>query len=308
MSVNTKRIWPVQAPCQIAYRDPLAGYFWLRPYVDLSLRLKIWGIAIHGLVFRLVHEEDGDWDSAKELGDTLSRATMPSTTALDIACTYQRDFNATVELLNKLEIKAEPWRKGAYWSTEDDGDKATVMYMGKGRVGFEPKEMSNGYLRLVSRYVTKKPIDVGYPLAYLVDGQLKISSEFRPELRDKLWGLHVGKRFLCMKLTYEPDKMTVDKGFALGQSLSTPQLRVDLPEKENVDDVAKEKDSINDTLVKLSAYGVNVSLIFSKDLIWLTKTLYEDRGFLSYNYAFVLNEQPCFCRMFAKNKGKTEII
>ena len=298
----------MHTPCLIAYRDPLKGYFWLRPYVDIRLKSKIWGIAIHGLVFRLVHEEDGDWDSAIELGDTLSRATMPSTTALDVACMYQWDFNATVDILNAHGIKAEPWRKGAYWSTEDDGDKATVMYMGKGRIGFEPKEMSNGYTRLVSRYTTKKPIDVGYPLAYLIDGQLKISPDFRPELTDKLWGLHVGKRFLCMKLTYEPKKMTVDKGFALGQSLSTPQLRVDLPEKENVDDVAKEKDSINDTLAQLSAYNVNVDLIFSKDLIWLTKTLYEDRGFLSYNYSFVLNDQACFCRMFAKNKGKTEVI
>jgi hypothetical protein len=149
---------------------------------------------------------------------------------------------------------------------------------------------------------------VGYPLAYLIDGHLEIANNYYPELRDKLWGLHVGKRFLCMKLTYEPNKMTVDKGFALGQSLSTPQLRVDLPEKENVDDVAKEKDSINDTLAKLSAYGANVDLIFSKDLIWLTKTLYEDRGFLSYNYSFVLKDQACLCRMFAKNKGKTVVI
>lgn len=306
--VQTRMIIPVQSPCLIAYRDPLAGYFWLRPYVDMKLKAKIWGIAIHGLVFRLVHEEDGDWNSAQELSDSLSRAAMPSTTALDVACTYQRDFNATVEILNGLKIKAEPWRKGAYWSTEDDGDKATVMYMAKGRVGFEPKDMSNGYVRLVSRYVTKKPIEVGYPLAYVVDGQIKISSEFRPELRDKLWGLHVGKKFLCMKLTYEPNKMTVDKGFELSKSLSTPQLLINLPEKENVDDVAKEKDSINDTLAKLSAYGVNVDLIYSKDLIWLTRTLYEDRGFLSYNYSFVLNDQPCFCRMFAKNKGKTDVI
>jgi hypothetical protein len=316
-TIKTKKIIPVQAPCLIAYRDPLAGYFWLRPYVDMGLKSKIWGIAVNGQVFKLVHEEDGNWYQAKKLGDTkINPITqkehkitgMPTTTVIDIASYWRREFDKTVQLLQNLGIKAETWRNGWYWTTEDNGDDATVMDMANGRIEFQPKKMRNGYIRLISNYIVKKPDVMDYPLAYLVDGHLEIANDFRPELRDKLWGLHVSKRFLCMKLTYEPNKMTVDKGFALGQSLSTSQLKVDLPEKEIVDDIAKEKDSINDTLAKLSAYGANVDLIFSKDLIWLTKTLYEDRGFLSYNYSFVLKDQACLCRMFAKNKGKTVVI
>ena len=78
MKKNTHSIWPVQAPCQIAYRDPISGYFWLRPYVDLQRKGKIWGIAINGIVYYLKHESDGDWNTAITLKDERSviRAVM----------------------------------------------------------------------------------------------------------------------------------------------------------------------------------------------------------------------------------------
>jgi len=306
--LHTKTIWPVQSPCLIAYRDPLAGYFWLRPYVDLQLRSKIWGIAIHGQIFRLIHEEDGNWYSAKKLGDTLSRAKMPSTTVIDIASTYRREFDATVQLLKQLNINAEPWRNGWYWTDEDNGDDATVMDMANGRIEFVPKKMRNGYVRLVSHYITKKPITLGYSLAYLCDGHLELASDFRPELRDKLWGLHVCKSYLCMKLVYEPNKLNVNDGLQLATSLSSDDLRVELPTRENVESVAKEKDAINDTLVKLSAYGVNVDLLTSRDIFWLTQTLYGKKGFVTYGSRFIPADELCLCRLFAKNKGKTIVI
>jgi hypothetical protein len=230
-ALETRRIRPVQAPCLIAYRDPLAGYFWLRPYVDMSLKNKIWGIAINGQVFKLVHEEDGNWYQAKKLGETKNDhkiTGMPSTTVIDIASYYRREFDATARFLQELGIKAEPWRNGWYWSTEDNGDDATVMDMANGRIEFIPKKMKNGYVRLVSNYIIKKPDCVGYPLAYLIDGHLELSSDFRANLKDKLWGLHVAKSYLCMRLTFEPEKMTVDEGLELGKSLSTDALRIDL--------------------------------------------------------------------------------
>ena len=307
-TLKTKKIISVQAPCFIAYRDPLAGYFWLRPYVDLGLRNKIWGIAINGQVFKLVHEEDGSWYQAKKLGDTLSRAKMPSTTVIDIASYYRREFNATIEQLQQLGIKAEPWRRGWYWTTEDDGEKATVMDMANGQIDFVEKKMRNGYVRLVSNYITQKPDCVGYTLAYLINGHLELSSDFRANLKDKLWGLHIAKSYLCMKLTYEPQKMTVNEGLELGKTLSTDALCVDLPSRNNVDDIGKEKDTINDTLVKLSAYGVKVDLLQSKEMNWLTNTLWNKKGFITYGNRFISIEEACTCRLFAKNKGKTVII
>lgn len=308
MAQNTSMIWPVQAPCLIAYRDPLVGYFWLRPYIDLHLRNKIWGIAVHGQIFKLVHEEDGNWYSAKKLGDTLSRAKMPSTTVIDIASTYRREFDATIELLQKLSIKAEPWRNGWYWTDEEKGDDATVMDMANGRIEFIPKKMRNGYVRLVSHYVTKKPETIGYSLAYLRNGQLELASDFRPELKDCLWGVHVGKGYLCMKLTYEPQKMTVNDGVELSKSLSTDKINFTLPERINVDDIAKEKESLNNAFAKLSAYGVKTDPLVMKEMFWLTKSFYGKQGFISYGSRYFNSDETCLCRMFAKNTGKTVVI
>lgn len=307
-NLHTTTIWPVQAPCLIAYRDPLTGYFWLRPYVDLQLKSKIWGIAVHGQVFKLVHEDDGSWFEAKKRSDDLSRAKMPSTTVIDIASAYRREFDATVELLKQLKIEAEPWRSGWYWTNEEDGDKATVLDMANGRIEFVPKKMRNGYVRLVSNYITKKPITVGYSLAYLNEGRLEISTDYKPELKNQLWGLHVGKNFLCMRLTYEKDSMDWQTGFELGKSLSTDKLDVALPKAGDVDNVGKEKDAINNALVKLSAYGINVDLIVSRDLHWLTQSSYGNDMFLTYNHFLVHKDSCRLCRLFATNKGKTVVI
>ena len=309
-TLHTAMIWPVQAPCQIAYRDPIAGYFWLRPYVDLSLKSKIWGIAIHGQVFKLTHEEDGSWYASSKIRDERSRARMPSTTVIDIASYYRRDFDAAVQVVQAAGIKAEPWRGGWYWTTEEDesGDKATVLDMANGQLELVPKKMRNGYLRLVSNHIIKKPINLGFSLAYLNGDHLEISVDFRPELTDKLWGLHVAKKFLCMKLTYEAQRMTVNKGLELGKSLSTSVLSVDLPSKANLEDIAEQREAINDTLVKLRAYGVKTDLINERSPYWLTKTRWKKDGFISYGNRFFSCKEECPCRLFAQNKETTVVL
>jgi hypothetical protein len=304
----TKRIRPVQAPCLIAYRDLSTGYFWLRPYVDLTQKNKIWGIALNGQVFHLVHQEDGNWYQATRLGDEKSRAKMPSTTVIDIALHYRREFDMTAKFLQELGIKAEPWKNGWYWTNEDDNDQATVLDMGNGRIEFIPKKMKNGYVRLVSHYTVKKPDVMAYPLAHLVDNHLEISSDFRAELKHKIWGIHVLKGYLCMKTTFEPQRMTNLEGLALAKSLSNATLDVTLPSKDNLEEVAKEKDAINDTLAKLSAYGVKVDAINMKEIFWLTDSLCDKDGFLSYGNRFIRQNEPCLCRLFAKNKGKNVVI
>lgn len=316
-TIKTRKIIPVQSPCFIAYKDPLVNYFWLRPYVDMGLKHKIWGIAVNGQVFRLVHEEDGNWYQAIKLGETTIEPKtqkeykitgMPTTTVIDIATYYRREFDATVQLLQGLGIKAEPWRNGWYWTTEDNGDNATVMDMANGHIEFVPKKMRNGYVRLVSNRIVKKPDVMDYPLAYLIDGHLEIANDYHPELRDKLWGLHVAKSYVCMRLTYEPEKMTVTDGLALGKSLTSEALRIDLPKTAYVDDIGKDKDGINNTLAKLAAYGAKVDLIYSKDLFWLTNSLYDKKGFVTYGNRFMPINEVCLCRLFGKNKGKTVII
>ena len=305
--LHTSTIWPVQAPCQIAYRDPLTGYFWLRPYVNLNLRGKIWGIALCGQVFRLIHEQDGDFETVKDICDAKSRAKIPSTAVLDLANRYLREFNLTVELLTQLGIKAEPWRNGWYWSNEEKDDATgTIMEMAKGRVELVPKT-NCANVRLASNYIVKKPEVIDFALAYLRNGHLEISTDWRPELKDCLWGIHVCKGYLCMKLTYEADKMLLHDAVAYGKSLSTEALTIGLPNKTHVEEVGKQKDAINDAFVKLSAYGVNVDLLAMKDLFWLTKTFERD-GFVTYGNRFIREGEPCLCRLFAKNTGNTPVI
>lgn len=308
-TIKTKKIIPVQAPCFIAYQDPLCNYFWLRPYVDMGLKHKIWGIAVNGQVFRIVHEQDGNWYQAPKFEKNLNNLpTTPSTTVIDIASYYRREFDATVQLLQSLGIKAEPWRNGWYWTTEDNGDNATVLDMANGKLELVPKKMRNGYVRLVSNYIVKKPDIMDYPLAYLNDGHLELANDYRSELKDKLWGLHVAKSYVCMRLTYEKEKMTVTDGLNLGKSLSDDKLRIDLPTTAHVDGIGREKDAINNTLAKLAAYGAKVDLIYSKDLFWLTNSLYAKKGFVTYGNRFMPMDEICLCRLFGKNKGKTVVI
>ena len=310
--LHTPTIWPVQKPCQIAYRDPLCGYFWLRPYVDLRLKSKIWGIAVHGVVLKLTHEEDGNWYTASKMEDTLSHAKMPSTMVLDIASTYRREFDLTIELLQKLRIKAEPWRNGWYWSTEKTdspaNDTAFVMDMANARMEIIPKKMRNGYVRLVSDYIVQKPINVGYTLAYLRDGHLELANDLKPELKDQLWGLHVDKKYLCMHLTFEPQKMTISDGLSLSSSSSTELLSIELPSIASVELVGKEKDAINNALVILSAYDIKVDTIVMRDIYWLTSSPWQNNGFVTYGNRVMSAKDACFCRLFAKNKGKTPVI
>lgn len=307
---NTYSIWPVQAPCQIAYRDPLSGYFELRPYVDLRRKTKIWGIAIDNLVFRLVHETDGDWNTAITLGDEKSRAKIATTTELDIAFNHKNSFNNTVKLLKKLHIEAEEWRSGWYWSDEVyRQDNAVVMDMANGKTELLPKRMRNGYTRLISHYVVKKPIMVGYNLVYIHEGRFKLATDFRPYLKQYLWGLDCGKYYL--HLNEEPQRLILSKGFARADSLCTDKLKFDLPTSDELENIIKEKNALNDALVILSAYGVNVDLVNNREPHWLTKSLYQSGdfdGFVSYYNRLIRADEPCICRLVGRPKGKVEFM
>lgn len=306
---NTSTIWPVQAPCQIAYQDPVSGYFWLRPYVDLQRKSKIWGIAIDGIVFRLVHEVNGDWNTAITLKHEKSRAQMATTTELDIAFAYKDAFNDVVALLKKLDINAEAWYNGWYWSNENQGDEAVVVDMTDCHPELVPKRYRNGYVRLVSHYVVKKPITVGYNLVYLHEGKFKLATDFRPYLSPYLWGLDGGKYYL--HLNEEPQRLTLGAGLARAAGLCTENLKIDLPSKEELEKVIKEKNALNNALVILSAYGVNVDLVNNREPHWLTKNLYHKNGFdgfVTYFNRLVRADEPCICRLVGRSKGKIEFM
>lgn len=306
---NTSTIWPVQAPCQIAYRDPLCGYFWLRPYVDLQRKGKIWGIAVDGIVYYLKHETNGDWNTALTLKDELSKAKMATTLELEVAFTHKEAFNATVQLLNKLGIVADEWRNGWYWTDEHKDDNAAVIDMNDCHIELVPKRIRNGYVRLTSHYVTNKPIMIGCNVVYVHEGRFKVATDFRPYLSQYLWGLDGGKYYL--RLTEEPQKMKLHDGFSLAASLSSDMLKIELPKQDEVEKIIAEKDSLNNALAILSSYGVDVNFVNNRQPYWLTQNIYQTNsfdGFATYGHRIIRKDELCICRLVGRPKGKIEFM
>lgn len=309
MKKNTHSIWPVQAPCQIAYRDPISGYFWLRPYVDLQRKGKIWGIAINGIVYYLKHESDGDWNTAITLKDERSRAKMATTRELEVAFTNKEAFNATVQLLNKLGIAAQEWRSGWYWTEEHEGDDAAVIDMTDCRVELVPKRIRNGYVRLTSHYVVNKPIMIGFNVVYVHEGRFKLATDFRPYLSQYVWGLDCGKFYLHLK--EEPQRLKLHEGLARLTQLNTDTFKVDLPTKDELEEVIKEKNALNNSLAILSAYGISDDLVNNREPHWLTKNIYQSGdfdGFVTYFNRLISANEPCICRFVGRPKGKIEFM
>ena len=306
---NTSTIWPVQAPCQIAYRDPLCGYFWLRPYIDLQRKSKIWGIAIDNIVYHIKHEADGDWFAAVTRKNEQSRAQMATTTELDVAFATKGAFNTTICLLQKLNIAAEEWRNGWYWSDENHCDDAVVFDMSDGHGELVPKRTRNGYVRLASHYIIKKPISVGYNVVYLHEGRFKLSTDFRPYLKQYVWGLDCGKYYV--RLTEEPQRLNLSDGFKRAENLSSATCKVELPKQKELENIIKEKNSLNNALAILAAYGLSVDFINHRDPHWLTKDIYKANGvdgFVTYFNRLIQATEPCICRLVGRPKGKIEFM
>ncbi|MBQ8671133.1 MAG: hypothetical protein IJ525_01285 [Alphaproteobacteria bacterium] len=257
---HSKRIWPVNNPCMIVYRDILTGALSFRPYVDLSKKNSIWGIAMDGIFFKKTHDLDDCWTRAILKGDARSNSKMPTTTELDVAFYHKKAFSETVELLKSLKIPAEDWRGGWYWSSEDDGDKAVVINMADGKPSLANKDMPNGYLRLVGHKIKKNDfVNLHYPLVYIVDGELEPTLGFYPERRDTLWGIQVNKYF--MRLTNEAKQLTWYEADSIAMASCTKKIKVKLPPCAFFEFIKKEADDINDTLAILGAYGIETDFV-----------------------------------------------
>ncbi|MBQ9271725.1 MAG: hypothetical protein IJ218_05640 [Alphaproteobacteria bacterium] len=302
---HTHLIWPVQSPYKIAYRDPLTGFLTLLPYIDLQWKIKIWGIAIGQMVFKLTHEAGTDWNTAMTYTD-LCRGTVPTTAELDIAFAHKSGFNELVQLLRSKNVVAEPWNDGWYWSNENNGDTATVIDMADGKAELIPKRIKNGYVRLLSRRIaTDKPLSVRYPLVYLEDGVFKISYDLDLSRKEQLWGIQLGKKYFC--LCQEPTKQTWYQAVEKAKELSTDLVRISLPKKEMFDEPAKYRDSINDALMKLRAYGVKVDLWEDKSLQYLTSSEYLDH-YVTWWHEMIPKDIPKTCRFIGENRKHGTIL
>ena len=299
-TIHTMMIWPVQAPCQIAYRDPLTGVLWLRPYIDLHLKSKIWGICINGVVFKLTHESDAKWDTATNYADEKSKARMPQTTDLDAIFPYVADFNRVVGELNKHRIPAEPWRLGFYWSQEHEGDNAVVIDMGNGHVELLPKRIPNVYTRLVSYRVINKPINTGATLAYWRGGHFEVSLDLHLECLHQLWGIQTCKKNVFCKLTDEPQMCNWNTGMSLAYQQSTDTTEFILPSVDNMLEVERGYEANNNTLAIIAAYGVRVDLIDKRKWGYLTSTEYGDGYFVTHYHEMIPKTRECKCRLFAR--------
>lgn len=303
---HSKNVWPVQAPCQIAYQDVLTGRLCLRPYLDLNKRLYIWGIAFDGMVFKLKHETDGNWNNVSVLKDDKAEAIMPTTAELDFAFNNKQAFNATVDILKAQKIDADYWREGWYWSSEEKGDSAVVVDMSDGRAEIVPKRMNNGYVRFVSRKIHNKPINVRYTLVYLRDGKFEVSLDLRVERIGDLWGLQTGKEF-C-RLVNEPQKISWYDATALAKQMSTSQIKYFLPNDEALRNLVTYKDAVNDALAILSTYGAQVDLFEDRSWELLTDREHYDDTFVTYFSEAVPKTKPYTCRMFAKSVKHPTVI
>lgn len=301
---HSKMIWPVKAPFMIAYADKLTGRLELHPYVDLQWKIKIWGISFNDMVFKLNHEPGSDWWNAGRYTDK-SEGSMPTIDELEVAFEQKEGFNEIIDFLKEHGVNAERWQSGWYWSKEEQNDDAVVMDMDCGRAELVQKRIKNGYTRLVSRKIVQKPINVHYPLAYLHDGKLETSYDLILSRLDELWGIQIDKG--CFRLTEEPEKMIWADGMALAESLCTDKIKYSLPRKESFEDIVKYRDSINDALIKLEAYGVHTDLWMDKGLKYLTSSENGDY-FATYLHEIIPKTTPCTCRLYAKNKGGMIVI
>jgi len=244
----------------IVYRDVLTGALSLRPYVNLSKKNRIWGIAVDGICFKKTHELDDCWNNAILKGDSHSNAKMPTTTELDIAFYHKKAFSDTVALLKSLNIPAEDWRTGWYWSSENDGDKAVVLGMADGKPNLVDKGMLNGYLRVAGHKIKQNDfVNLHYPLVYIVNGELEPTLGFDPERKDKLWGIQINKYY--MRLTNEPRQLSWYEADSIATQMSSPKIKVKLPPRAFFDFIKKEADEINDVLAVLSSYGIETDFV-----------------------------------------------
>ena len=301
---HSRMIWPVKAPFMIAYAEALTGRLELLPYVDLRWKIKIYGIAFCGMVFKLTHEAGADWNTALGYTDKSS-GVMPTTAELDFAFLNKAGFNEIIDFLTEHGVKAERWQSGWYWCNEENGDNAAVVDMDCGKAELIEKRIKNGYIRLVSRKMSAKPVSVGYPLAYLHNGQFEVSYTLYTSRLQELWGIQLSKGYF--RLTEEPQKMLWADGVALAERLSTDKIKYSLPRKEAFEEVVKYRDAVNDSLIKLEAYGVHTDLWLDKSLGYLTSSE-NGEYFATYLHEIIPKTTPCICRLYAKNRGGAIVI
>ena len=302
---HSKSIWPVKTPFMVAYRDKLTGTLDLQPYVDLHWKIKIWGIAFNGMVFKLTHEPGADWQTALSYTDN-SQGCMPTTAELEAAYANKEGFDEIIDFLKENGVKAENWQSGWYWSKEEKGDNAVVMDMDCGQTEMIQKRIKNGYTRLVSRKIgSNKNINVQYGIAYLHDGQFETSSTLYLNRLNEIWGIQIGNGYF--RLTDEPQKMIWADGMALAKNLCTDKITYSLPTKEVFEEVVKYRDDVNDALVKLEAYGIHTDLWNDKGFKYLTSSE-TGEYFATYMYEVIPKNMPCTCRLYAKNKGGMIVI
>ena len=302
---HTKFIWPVDTPFQIAYRDPLNGFLTLLPYVDLQWKMKIWGIAVEKRVYKLVHEPGSDWNKAKGYADTLCRGYMPNTDDLDCAFAHRQGFDEIVAFLKSKNIAAEPWNDGWYWSSEDEGNKATVVDMSDGKAELIDKKIKNGYTRLVSRRIaTDKPLSVRYPLIYLDEGILKTSYDLVLSRKDQLWGIGIGKNNFRLR---EEAPQNWYQAKAAAEQMSDDLVRIALPKKEMFDELRRERESINDALMKLQAFGVATDLWLDKSWGYLTASEYLDH-YVTCEHEMIPKDSVNPCRFIGENRKHHTVV
>lgn len=301
---HTRFIWPIQEPFKIAYRDPLTGFLTLLPYVDLQWKIKIWGIAIGQIVFKLTHEAGTDWKTALTYTD-LCHGAMPDTADLDTAFAHKAAFDEIIEFLKSNRVAAETWNNGWYWSREDAGDEATVVDMANGQAELISKRIKNGYVRLVSRRIdTRKPHTVRYPLVYLDEGIFKVSYDLDLSRKEQLWGIQLGKKYFSLRK--EPNQ-TWYEATKKAQQMSTDLVRISLPKKEMFDEIAKYRDAANDALMKLQAYGIETDLWEDKSLKYLTASEYLDH-YVTWWHEMIPKDQPEPCRFIGENRKHGTVV
>lgn len=295
---HTKFIWPVDEPFKIAYREPITGLLSLYPYIDLQWKIKIWGIAIDKRVYKLCHEPGADWNTAKNYADTLCHGYMPTTEDLDFAFAHKSGFDEIISFLRAHNVAAEPWNNGWYWSTEDQGSEATVVDMANGKAELIEKRIKNGYVRLVSHRIANKPLTVHFPLVYLDEGILKVSYDLVLARKDQLWGMQIGKKYF--KLRQEPELQTWYQAQEKAKLLSTDLLRISLPKKEMFEELRKYRETTNDALMKLQAYGIETDLWEDKGWHYLTGSEYLDH-YVTCQHEMIPKDSYEPCRFIGEN-------
>ncbi|MBR3676874.1 MAG: hypothetical protein IKN71_07050 [Alphaproteobacteria bacterium] len=301
---HTRFIWPVDEPFKIAYRDPLSGIMTLLPYIDLQWKMKIWGVSIGERVYKLNHEPGADWFKASAYVDKLCQGYMPTTDDLDEAFAYKEGFNEIIALLKSQRIAAEPWVDGWYWSTEDDGDKATVVDMSDGKAELIDKKIKNGYTRLVSRRIADKTPTVHYPLVYFDEGIFKISYDLILSRKNQLWGIQSGKNYFCLR---EEKPQTWYQAKTAAESVCDDKVRISLPKKEMFDELRREREAVNDALMKLQAFGIVTDLWKDKYWRYLTASEYLDH-YVTCEHEMIPKDTINPCRFIGENRNHRTVL